>query len=123
MFINNIDEVPKDYGKALDEAETLKDLQTAVKLYAEVAIDALKAVERMDEDDFADWRHAFAGERKGVFMGHERMDKFGDIIMPGTMIKISIFASRFHVPWGLAYNRLKEVGRLKIKGGVAEVTL
>jgi hypothetical protein len=123
MIVSHVDEIPTDYAKALDAAKTLDDLRTAVKLYGEVAIDAVEAVERMMEDDFEDWRHALAGERKGIFMGEDRMEKFGDILMPGTMMKISIFASQFHVPWGLAYNRLKQVGKLKIKDGVAEVSL
>ena len=121
MNVSNISEIPAEYGAALDEARLLRDLLAVVKKYAEVAIDAVHATEKMDDNAFVEWRGALRKERRGEFMGEALMERFGAILMPETMLKVSLVADQFKVPWGLAYNRLREVGRLTIKHGVAIV--
>lgn len=125
MIVSNVDEVATNYAKALDDARTLDQLRTAVRLYGEVAMDAVQIVDRFDVDDFMKWRGALAMERRGRFCGDKYPEsdvkKFLPVIMPEVMFKISIVAEQFKAPWGLAYNRLKEVGRLKVKHGVAEL--
>lgn len=123
MIVSHFDEIPEQYREALDKATTLPKLLAAVKLYGEVAIDAVQIVEKMTAADFYDWQAALKKERRGTFMGEADMERFGPLLMPETMVKVSIVADQFKVPWGLAYNRLREVGRLVVKNDVATMTL
>lgn len=119
MIVSHVDEIPDQYAKALDKAKSRDELLQAVKLYGEVAIDAVEIVEKMDDGAFDDWQAALKKERRGTFMGEAAMERFGPLLMPETMFKVSMVADQFKVPWGLAYNRLVEVKRLVVKDGVA----
>jgi len=119
MQVSHVSEIPEDYQKALDEARTLPQLRRVVQEYREVAVDAVDAVNQMDDDAFVVWRGALAKERRGVFMGEALIDRFGPILMPAVMLQVAAVADRFKVPWGLAYIRLREAGRVTVKNGVA----
>lgn len=121
MIVGMADEIPEEYARAIDQATTRKDLLSVVMRYGEVAADAVDLVQRMHDEDFEDWRHALKKERKGRFMGEEAFARFGAIILPEVMFKVATVASDYQVPWGLAYHRLKDVGRLTIKDDVASV--
>ena len=123
MHVGYADEVPEEYGKALDKAKSLDELRSVVRRYAEVAYDAMLAVDEWTTDDFDDWRHALSKERKGKFMGDKFAERFSCVLMPEAMFKVAIVASEFHVPWGLAYHRLKDAGKLTIKNEIATVQL
>lgn len=65
-----------EYLKPTDEqVAKMADVRTAVKLYGEVAKDALEALEKLEPEDFDDWQAALKSERKGKFMGESAMDK------------------------------------------------
>ena len=119
MEIRQFDEIPADYAKALDEAVTLADLRATVSRYELVAGDALDTVCAMDDEAFSDWRSALKKERRGKFMGEEAAERFGPILMPEAMLKVTVVASHFGVPWGLAYHRLSDTGRLTVVSGRA----
>ena len=38
------------------------------------------------------------------------MERFGNVIVPDLMFQVSMVASQFGVPWGLAFVRLKDAG-------------
>ncbi|MPZ71416.1 MAG: hypothetical protein GEU71_18120 [Actinobacteria bacterium] len=86
-----------------------------------MAEDAFRAVKRWDEETFADWRKALYLERHGRFMGAERTKRFGLVLMPEIMFRVEIVATQFHVPWGCAYIRLRELGHLKESRGIARM--
>lgn len=123
MIVSQFDELPQQYSKALTDATTLPKLRETVRLYGEVAFDAVQVVESMSDGDFIDWRAALQKERKGIFMGEDAAARFMPVLLPEVMFRISEVAHRFKVPWGLAYCRLKDVGRLKIKDGIAELNM
>lgn len=106
--ITYISEQPSDYAKALDRAETLILLKITVSEYKILAEDAYSIVHEMDEQDFSEWRAGLKKERRGKFAGEQFSDKFGPLLMPETMLKASLVAHRFKVPWGLAYIRIRE---------------
>jgi hypothetical protein len=103
---------PTDYGKAIDAALTPEDLRSALLAWKNLAADALAVAETMTAEDFEVFRAGLRKERKGRFAGDEWAIKYGAILMPEVMFKVSMVASQFHVPWGLAYKRLEETGRL-----------
>jgi hypothetical protein len=123
MVVSNIDEIPSQYADALDAANTLQKLREVVRLYREVAIDAVEAADNLSQDDFADWQAALKKERRGRFMGEDAFKRFGAILAPAIMLDIAFMAHELKVPWGLAYNRLLETKQMIIKDGVAVLKL
>jgi hypothetical protein len=111
--ITYLSETASDYSKAITNAETLDELRSVVSDYGDVAADAQTAVAAMSAADFKAWRRGLAKERKGKFAGDEFSERFGDVMMPELMFKVSIVAQKFQVPWGCAYIRLKETGQLE----------
>lgn len=82
MHVSYVSEIPVEYAKHLDAADTIDSLRATIALYAEIAADALWAANKMNGDDFTEWRTALKSERKGKFMGEEKAEKFGAILMP-----------------------------------------
>jgi hypothetical protein len=115
------DDVPSQWNKALDGARTLDELRAVVTHWRPLCEDAFNAVQEWSDDDFALWRKVLRMERRGRFMGSDAMERFGAVLMPGTMFKVSITAHQFHVPWGLAYCRLRDTGRIVERDGVARM--
>jgi len=87
-------------------------LRSVTADWRELADDALECANNMTAEDFELFRKGLKKERKGVFAGEKWSERFADILMPALMFKVSITASEYKVPWGLAYLRLKEAGRL-----------
>lgn len=112
-------DVPAMYSKEIDSADTLERLVQATARWRLVASDAHDAAAKMGEAEFLLFRRGLRKERRGVYAGDEWCERFGDIIMPAVMLKVGVLAHKVHVPWGCAWNRLKEVGRVEIIDGVA----
>src|SRR5258708_789791 len=110
--ITYISEQPHDYARAIDDASTLISLQSVIAEWRSLAEDAWKIALAMKDSDFADFRAGLRLERRGKFAGEEWNERFADILMPAVMFKVSITANEYKVPWGLAYIRLKETGKL-----------
>lgn len=102
----------KDYVDGLSNAKRLADLQTHVQTYQRVADDAFKITRDMKADDFGSWRRGLVKERKGEFAGEEWAEKYGAVLMPEILMKVGMIADQYVVPWGCAYIRLRDVGRI-----------
>lgn len=111
--ITYISEQPTDYAEALDAADTLEKLRATTGNWIPLAEDAHKVVMGMNPADFSEWRTGLAQERKGRFAGEEWAMKFGAVMMPEKMLKVSMIAMQFGAPWGCTYLRLKENGQLE----------
>ena len=122
MYIDYISETTADYNKMLDEADTLEKLVKGVTDFKLIANDALKKVSTMDQAAFEDFRGGLAMERKRKFAGEEWNDKYGEIIIPSVIMAVAVVAHQFMVPWGCAYIRMRDAGKLVEKDGVAIVS-
>lgn len=119
--ITYISEQPKDYSDALTACKTLDELQQTLNSYRTIASDAVEAIPK-NQKEFAQFRAGLRKERKGQFAGEDWAETFMSIVMPEVMFKVSMMASRFMVPWGCAYIRMKEVGAIKIDSdGIARI--
>lgn len=103
-------EQPQDYAKELGTVETLEDLLDLLKRYETIAWDALDLAQKFDKKRFDDFLKALKKERKGIF---SKSQDASVIMMPEIMFKVSIVAEQFKVPWGCAFIRLTDVGKLK----------
>jgi hypothetical protein len=110
-----------EYTAGLDKAMLRVDLWSHTAMYAPLFPDAHEqALAIEDEERFLQWRAGLRLERKGKFAGEDFMERFGAILMPANLIRVGQVALQFHVPFGLAFCRLKECGAIKIKDGAVE---
>ncbi len=61
----------------------------------------------MSDSDFEVWREGLAKERRGEYAGDDFSYKYGALMMPEVLFKVSVIADRFKVPWGAAYLRMR----------------
>lgn len=121
LVVTPVCELPQDYNKMLDQADTLFKLKSGIAHYKPIAADAVKLVETMDEKTFVGFRKAMAKERKGQFCGEGWIDLVGTILMPEVILRISIVATRFHAPWGVTFLQMNNAGLLHIEQGIVHV--
>lgn len=110
--INYTDDTPSEYAAALNAADTLDSLIDTIKEYDDVTWDALEIAEAMSQNDFIEFRKALKKERNKKFSGKRSAEKYGAIFAPQKMLKVSIVANYFKVPWGCAFIRMKDTGIL-----------
>jgi hypothetical protein len=103
----------------LTAAKTLDALQSHVQTFRRVADDAWQVAQAMDEKSFLSFVNGVRRERRGHFAGAEWAEKYGAILMPSVLMRVSMVADQFKVPWGCAYIRLRDVGRISEQGNVA----
>ena len=107
-------EQDQEYAKELGTVETLTDLLDLLGRYETIAWDALDLAQKFDKKRFDDFLKALKLERKGKFS--ESQDA-SVIMMPEIMFKVSMIANEFKVPWGCAFIRLKDIGKLTEEKG------
>lgn len=119
--IRYIDEPDVDYKQGLDKAETYTQLLAHGAHYATLFPDAYEQISRMGSKDgwFDHFRVGLKAERRGKFSGEAWMKEFGAILLPAMLIRVGEVAIQFKVPFGLAFIRLREVGRIKLNGRTA----
>ena len=116
MKIDYMDEVVPEYGAALDKCATFGDCMSVLDRYRELFPDALAAAPK-NAIEFDQFQRGLRKEREGRFAGEQWLERFGAVMMPALAIQVAEVAMRFHVPWGLAFNRLVEAGRVKMVDG------
>lgn len=121
LVVTPLCELPQDYNKMLDQADTLFKLKSGIARYKPIAADAVKLVETMDEKTFTGFRAALAKERKGRFCGEGWADLVSMILMPEVLFRVAVIATRFQAPWGVAFLQMHNAGLLHIEDGIVHV--
>lgn len=106
------DDFEETYDRMLDAAKSRSALLDSLREWTTYAPDALEAAKAMPAADFDEWRKGLASERTGTFAGEDWARRFGAITMPERMLRASMVAQQFQVPWGTAWIRLREEGLL-----------
>lgn len=122
MNISYYTECLPAYIKAVDGARNWEELIEAIGPYKLVASDAIEqALQRAEEGDtsWVEFREGLKKERRRQSAGEEWYPKYGDILLPAVMFQVSLVAEQYKAPWGCAYIRLKQVGRITERRGVA----
>jgi len=99
----------RDYAKALTDCSTLAELRELVTAYAPLALDAQPVVAAMTDADFTKFLKGLKSERRGKFAGDAWAQKFGAVLMPWPMMRVTQIADQFKVPFGVAWFRCKEL--------------
>jgi len=118
MKIDYYTEPVEEYQKGLTESNNTQELLTHIKKFQKVANDAYLKVGQV-YFNFDEFKEGLLKERNKEYAGDEYAAKYGDVIFPMVMFQAMLVASQFMVPWGLAYIRLKDVGRVKETRGIA----
>ena len=109
-----------DYVEALPKCKTLDDLKALLIGFHTIAPDALAQCPR-DEKEFKLFMLGLKKERRGKFAGPDFMERYGAVLMPALMIRISSIANQYGAPWGLVFIRLRDAGRIQFDNtGVAQ---
>jgi folate-dependent tRNA-U54 methylase TrmFO/GidA len=106
----------QDYSRLLPLQKSLKALRSFTKRYDKIAADAHEAAMRMTEEEFPKFREGVTKEKSGEFAGVEFMEKWGCILLPEVLMQVGLIAHQFGAPFGVAYIRMKDLGRIKEDG-------
>lgn len=102
-----------EYSDALRKVKTLAELRKHCNYYSPIAQDAVELANKMTPADF----ERFLDDLKVVSRVRGKRaqriaDEWGDILMPKTMLTVGMVAMQFTVPFGTAYIRMKEMGKI-----------
>ena len=109
--ITTFSETPTEYASDIAACGSLEELLATLQSYAEVAPDAIAAAPKTQED-FAAFQKGLKKERSGKFAGKKFSDRYGAVMQPEILMRVTLFAFDYKVPFGVAYSRLKELGKL-----------
>ena len=115
--VSYLDELASDYRDQLDGVQSLPDLKAVMAKWEPVAGDAFDTVAGMTKADFADFQGGFAKERRRRFAGVAWAERFGAILLPEMLLRISVLADQFSVPEGALFIRALEERRFKKRNG------
>lgn len=87
---------------------TSAELVQVLEEWAWCAEEALQIARRMVPEDFSFFREGLEKERGGEFAGEIWAERYAKVIMPTQMMKASIFAMQYKVPWGTAFIRMTQ---------------
>lgn len=120
MLLGYLDDPVDEYLKVVDSAISFADLARRLKPYRLIANDAYLLALKASEDDFEFFKKGLVSERKKKFAGDNWAEKYSIILFPRVMFEASVLADHFMVPFGLAFNRLKDVRAIKVTNGIGE---
>lgn len=114
MKISNYSECDVEYVTAVKKCKTLDELKSIVTEYRDIAEDAYQSVQELDDTLF----EQFCKGRNKSKPSMKWMKMYGAILLPRTVLEVGLVAIQFHVPFGAAYLRMKDLGRLPNSSGV-----
>ncbi len=109
MDVRYNDDYAESYTNGLEYATIeVKALRKYLHRWFPFAQDAFVQFDSNADFDLFEFKSGLARERSGKFAGEEWAEKYGAIIMPEFLADVSLMASKFHVPWGVMFLRLRE---------------
>lgn len=119
MNIGYTTDLSKPYAASLSSAKTFKELCSHVQMWEMLAGDAFDAVHAR-EFSWKEYRAGLAKERKDIYAGDEWAKKYGAIVMPEILMRISLAAMHYLVPDGCVFIRMRDFGQIQVKAGRAQ---
>ena len=119
QHITYLTEPVPDYHKELDACTDLMDLRAFLYNWRLLANDAKLIGEAMSPDDWRPYQKGLRSERRGKYAGDPWTVRYAAILLPEILFRVSVIAQQFCCPWGLAYCRCKEAGKLVEDNGIA----
>lgn len=119
MVVTPYSDFSREYSVGLHECRTLTRLREFALHWGGLAPDAWEIVSRMHSaDEFLRFRNGLERETRREFAGAKWAAQFGAIVMPELLMRVSLVAEQFGVPWGAAFLRCEQEGILQRRGDV-----
>lgn len=116
--IGYVDAPHHEYVSSLANAKSLEALKAVGVRFSRLFSDAAEIIASITDADFAEFRRGLLCERKGKFAGEEWAAKYGAVTIPRVGMFVGLYALKMHVPFGLVFNRMRDVGQITIEDGV-----
>ena len=121
MNIGCLSETQQDYSEKLKSVKTFDELIRRLDEFKPIAFDAYNAVNSsVTSETFEGFMKRL--KRTRFAKSEEDYDEVcGVVLMPETMFKVSLVSEQFKVPFGTAFIRLKEFGKIIEVNGHYEI--
>jgi len=117
LKIGYLAEFDQEYSKELWNCKTLEELKVFILKWQEIAYDGHLVIisggkdgNPMSLEDFKEFRRGLRKEHSGRFSGEDWVKKYGAIVMPELLMRVSMISHHFKAPWGTAFIRCQEEG-------------
>ena len=104
--ITYISEQHIDWRDGLSAVDSVTALRALAESYGDLATDAAAVAAAMTDEDWPDFQRGLLKERRGHYAGDAWAKRYAAVLLPEPMLMVSILASHYRVPFGLAYMRL-----------------
>jgi len=118
--VTYLSECDKEYISELNQCDSLAKLVAHTVKWKPIANDAYEIACYMNYTDWYEFEKGYALEKKNRVHGAglEWQEKYAAIVLPEILLRVSVIAVQFQVPWGLAFHRLIDAKMLKKSRGV-----
>lgn len=118
MIVTYLSDFDREYAIGLRQCDDLPRLREFALHWGGLAPDAFESVRRMTDEDWLCFKAGLAKESKGKYAGDAWAERYGDILMPALLMRVSMVAQQFGAPWGTAFLRLEQTGIIQRRGDV-----
>lgn len=118
VTVTYVSENDREYAASLKRAQTFEKLKEHARFWRRLAADAFEAV-NSNSFDWNEFQKGRKQENQDIFAGEEWSAKYGAILMPEILMRVSIYAMQLGAPWGCVYIRLRDMGNIIEVDGVA----
>ncbi len=118
MVVTYLSAFDKEYVTGLRQCDDLPRLREFTLHWGGLCPDAFESVRRMNDEDWPEFKRGLAKESKGKYAGDAWAERYGDILMPALLLRVSMVAEQFGAPWGTAFLQLEKAGIIQRRGDV-----
>jgi hypothetical protein len=118
LVVSYLSDYAREYTIGLRECATLERLREFSMHWASLTNDAWEIVRKMNDRDFGEYWAGARKERRGTFAGEAWAVKYGAILMPELLLRVSLVAMQYGAPWGTAFLQCQRAGLIERRGDV-----
>ena len=118
MTVTYISEFDKEYAIGLRACMNLPRLREYTLHWGGLCLDAFEAVQNMTDEDWPTFRKGRNKEARGQYASVAWHERYGAVLMPDLLFRVSMIAQQFGVPWGTAFLRCEQSGIIQQRGNV-----
>lgn len=118
MVVTYLSDFATEYAIGLRQCKDFARLREFALHWGGLCPDAFATVSKMHDADFDPFSKGLAKESRGIYAGDTWAERYGDILMPAMLLRVSMVAEQFGAPWGTAFIRLEQEGIIQRRGDV-----
>jgi hypothetical protein len=112
VIIGYVSETAQDYCEQLRHVDNFQQLKDFVENWKEYAFDAWLVVKNMTPENYPEFADGLIKEKRNKVhgAGFEWQEKYAAVLLPEMLMRVSMIALKFNVPFGCAWIRCEENG-------------